>query len=627
LSADITNLGLAVESLQVDYGNGKQIDGDVLAFSVSERHHGGVDLNADGDTYDHVMHVFDAAAGTTLNLGLASYDAYVDNNLVAFAVSEQRSGEVDLNDDGDTGDAVLHVYDASSGTLTNLGFSTYRNSLWDAGRLAFVANEADNGDADLNGDGDTADEVLHLFDATSGTITNIGLEGSRGFQLDGDILLINVSESRQGNTDLNGDGDASDKVLHVYDAHSGNTTNLGISTHSFELEGNLLHLELIESQHGDLNGDGDTADLVPQIRDVLSGTTIHVGLAGTGELSGDLLALAVDESQQNNTDLNGDGDTEDTVIHVFDAGTGTTTNLGLLAPAQRFQWQGSLLAIQASEDNADLNGDGDMADLVFHVYDASTGTTTNIGLTGSGQLSGHLLAIEVFEPDQGGTDLNGDGDVEDPVLHVYDANTGITTNVAVSGYDVAVGGNLVAIAVEEYRQGRTDLNGDGDLEDHVLQVYNASEGTTTNLGLSTRVDNYGFMAFRVEANRVVFVVKESLQGDTDLNGDGDVIDNVLHVADFAAPVPIPEQIDDIAVEVQALNDLGILNDDQANPLLNHLKNSLKQYDKDKIDNAVKKLNDFIHRVGDLLDDDVLTLAEAQPLIDAAESLIDELLAL
>src|SRR5262245_34958906 len=90
------------------------------------------------------------------------------------------------------------------------------------------------------------------------------------------------------------------------------------------------------------------------------------------------------------------------------------------------------------------------------------------------------IPFAVSEPDQG-ADLNGDGDKEDFVLHVRRAADGAVINLGLAVQDVAgsggrlgissVSGDLVAFAVGEQAQGGTDLNGDGDTNDFVLHVY------------------------------------------------------------------------------------------------------------------------------------------------------------
>src|SRR5262245_5669157 len=87
---------------------------------------------------------------------------------------------------------------------------------------------------------------------------------------------------------------------------------------------------------------------------------------------------------------------------------------------------------------------------------------TNLGLAGTFALGvdGHLAAFSVSELGQG-VDLNGDSDTSDPVVHVYDSLTGVTTNLGLTtlspfGFIGAAGidGNLVAFSVGEAAQGR-----------------------------------------------------------------------------------------------------------------------------------------------------------------------------
>ena len=63
--------------------------------------------------------------------------------------------------------------------------------------------------------------ILPILTRAMGTTTNVGLDAGGGFgsglQIDGNLVAFSVSEFRQGNTDLNGDGDTNDFVLHVFD--------------------------------------------------------------------------------------------------------------------------------------------------------------------------------------------------------------------------------------------------------------------------------------------------------------------------------------------------------------------------------------------------------------------------
>ena len=89
---------------------------------------------------------------------------------------------------------------------------------------------------------------------------------------------------------------------------------------------------------------------------------------------------------------------------------------------------------------------------------------------------------------------------------------------------------------------------------------------------------------------------------------------MLHVVDLSPPVP--DQIGEIANDVQGLWDDGNLNNGQANPLLNFLDQAVKDFNKGKPIQAIKKLRDFIDRE-ELLSDGTLANDQGQPLIDAA----------
>ena len=158
------------------------------------------------------------------------------------------------------------------------------------------------------------------------------------------------------------------------------------------------------------------------------------------------------------------------------------TNLGLEAFgfSDAFQLDGDLLAIEVSESSRqlDLNNDGDLDDIMMHVHDANTGAGTDLPLAVTEfSLEGDILALLVSEQAQGGTDLNGDGDVFlDRVLHAYNATTGATTNLGLTAASITLGGNRIAFTVSEVLQGHEDLNGDGDSFDSVLHVYDVTSG-------------------------------------------------------------------------------------------------------------------------------------------------------
>jgi len=80
---------------------------------------------------------------------------------------------------------------------------------------------------------------------------------------------------------------------------------------------------------------------------------------------------------------------------------------------------------------------------------------------------------------------------------------------------------LVAGPIQEFRQSSgpgigTDLNGDGDTNDLVLHVYHRDTGAIQNVGLPLF---YPLLDVRIDSGRIAFRVPEFWHGDVDLNGE------------------------------------------------------------------------------------------------------------
>ena len=107
------------------------------------------------------------STGETTNLRIA--DSYFDasGDWLVVLVYERHQVE-DLNGDGDTWDQVLHVHNLATGETTNLRLvlgSVPARWVVSGDWLVVWVSESGHGQAeDLNGDGDTRDEVLHLVD-------------------------------------------------------------------------------------------------------------------------------------------------------------------------------------------------------------------------------------------------------------------------------------------------------------------------------------------------------------------------------------------------------------------------------------------------------------------------------
>jgi len=524
---------------------------DLVAFQVVEAKQGAQSLNGDFDIDDEVIHVLDTASGQVRNLGLAGGGPVVDGALVAFAVPEEDQGNTDLNGDGDTTDAGLHVYDARTGVTSNLGLAVSKWDLLVSDPLVLaIVFEAWQNASDLNGDGDATDWVVHAYNADSRTTNNLALaveiSAASRFDAEDGVAAFFVDEADQNGTDLNSDSDAFDLVLHVYDVSTGALINAQLASYSsapeVELEDGkaVVRVNEFAQGQGSLNGDGDVIDNVLFVHDIATTAQANVGsecasasFDATHSFAVDagLVAFRYSEAGQG-VDGNGDADMNDAVFAVYDIAAATLTNTGFAGPQYSLALNdgyAAFLVVESLQGNADLNGDADMDDWVLHLYDHGLKATSNLtsaSSTYSHGVAGGMVAVQVREEEEG-TDLNGDADTADKVLLLHEVAGGLPTNLGLasggSTWVLAMSDEVLAFRTRESDQGATDLNGDGDAVDYVVQLHDLSTGVTTNLELATTD------TIAVAETTVAFRVFESQHGMTDLNGDGDASDVVLFV--------------------------------------------------------------------------------------------------
>ncbi len=228
-----------------------------VAALVSEAGEGS-NLNAGGgdlDSADTVVHTHPVGAGSWTNVGQAADTLAISGDVVAFLTPESAEG-ANLNagtGDKDLGDRVAQVYDAGASELVNVGQAAEEMVLGELEAsacgpvqlVAFRTSELANGKKNLNGtsggeatgDGDTADGVLQVFDAASGTLRNVGqavtpcrleaCDPRAPYRVFGAKVKFLTFEPEQGGRDLSGDGSADDLVLQVYDFCSDRVTTIG----------------------------------------------------------------------------------------------------------------------------------------------------------------------------------------------------------------------------------------------------------------------------------------------------------------------------------------------------------------------------------------------------------------
>lgn len=507
----------------------------LFVFEVDESRDG-EDLNGDGDDLDQFYRASDLMSGRLTDMDVrntgapGSQELVVDGRRVAF-----RSFE----------DGGLYLFDADTGLVDGLGIEGFVEAL--AGDLLLYSAKESGGD--LNGDGDLLDSVLHALVLSTGTPINLGL--ALGFPSvvlsDGETLVVGVWEAGQSHEDLNGDGDDGDSVAHLFIGPFQAPTNLDLVIRGPDilgheefflspfLERGALVFTVAEGSQGmsDLNGDGDAFDNVLHVVDVASGSTLNLALAVADlQIQDGLVAISVREDLQGDADLNGDGDASDTVLLVHELGADSVQNLS--SAVAKFSIEGRSILFTVPEDRqagTDLNGDGDAFDRVLHAFEPATGTLTNTGFAledGRGHRLDDSLFLFVSEASQGALDLDGDGDSDDFVLHQFDLGTGAVMNLGLQGF-ASSDGSLLAFRVDEVAM---DSNGDGDVLDSVWYALGPGCSELTNLGLAGSDLGYDGFSLGFTRGMLALRVSEAAQGGTDLNGDGDALDSILHVVDL-----------------------------------------------------------------------------------------------
>lgn len=445
--------------------------------------------------------------------------------------------------DGVSGDPA----DVTRPSITNLGLATAAGQLaGDEELWLFAARELDSGGRDLNLDGDTLDRVVYVQDLATGRAlgTSLALDTRGAFPVlraRDDMALFAVSEAGSGGRDMNADGDEDDAVLHVVDSATLTVRNLGLAlapgTEPDLGDGLVAFLVSETAQGSDLDGDGARTGAVLHVYDAALRATTNTGLAlGNTPLfaGGGRFGFFAAESS---TDLNGDGDTLDrAVFQVFDPATGVRTSSGLATAGFPPLPAGDawlLIVADSEQGGLDLDGDGDATGFQTHVFDARTGLVRNLGLgvpVPGGAIVSRSPAAERFGllvPETIG-DLNGDGDLADQVAFLYDPATSSLTGSRRAAVRIVFVSAQLALLVPEAAQGgatgaTTDLNGDGDTRDAVAFLLAPASGQTTNLGVDA-IDLAG-------SDALLLLARAESAAGVDWNVDGDRDDVVVHAFD------------------------------------------------------------------------------------------------
>jgi Tol biopolymer transport system component len=334
----------------------------------------------------------------------------------------------------------------------------------------------------------------------------------------------------------------------------------------------------------DLTGDGDADDTVLQVLDTAEVSPSVSTLCPSGEVAtaagravflrrerdGGATGCPAGVPIGTGIGLNADTDAVDEVVHLWRGGLSSVENLHCAADGVAMSDTTVGALVSETAEGTDLNGDDDIADTVARAYPLSDPAPGGCGAWLTSALAaealqacGTHLAFLVPECGHGGsetdgcpgggTDLNGDGDASDRVLHVWNPNEA-PTNTQRAAEELVCSDTLVAFRTREAAQCpggagcSNGLNGptDTDLDDDVLSIWELETGALASPGRAVRACNFAAcdprFPYRVLLTKTRFLTTECDQagavttgcpaGGLDINGDGDADDIVLQNYDF-----------------------------------------------------------------------------------------------
>jgi hypothetical protein len=302
------------------------------------------------------------------------YDPPIWGNIMVYPTPEHYLGS-DMNSDGDTNDILLYYQNSETGHIFNTGLTVsgthhaidiYENI------IAFVGENS----------------YIRYYDINTATVKDIGITGFHPSIYENIIVF------------------ASEDTIHYFDLSTQTLIDTKISGNNPAIYKDLI---VFNTKPG------------PTIctYDLCTGAIVKTGIIGeNATLYETVIAFETPESSVTE-DLNGDGDTNDWVICYYDLETQTITNTGVVGIFPTLY--GTCIAFTTPEEdiNADLNGDGRIFGNVIHYYDLKTEKVVNTRELGTEpDIYGDTVTFYLWE-NWTGQDLNGDGDLSDPILGTY----------------------------------------------------------------------------------------------------------------------------------------------------------------------------------------------------------------
>jgi hypothetical protein len=212
----LTNTAVAVEPLGL-FPHPPALGGRHAAFLGNEAAQAELDQTGDGDTDDYVLQLFDGGTATTASIGWeGGRDPFVYDVGPEHVVYATLGGPPPLGSSEFVAPFLL-IRELATGAERRLELPVHRLDVVGSLVLLQVWESTPFGSVDRNGDGDDQDRVAYVHELATGVTheTGLALAELAHAHLDGRRLALLVPEIAQGPADLNGDGDALDFVLHT----------------------------------------------------------------------------------------------------------------------------------------------------------------------------------------------------------------------------------------------------------------------------------------------------------------------------------------------------------------------------------------------------------------------------
>ncbi|MBD3304036.1 hypothetical protein GF343_02740 [Candidatus Woesearchaeota archaeon] len=308
----------------------------------------------------------------------------------------------------------------------------------------------------------------------------------------GSIVVFETAEPDLG-TDLNNDGDTSDRVIRYYDVDSGEIFNTGIAGKNPAIFAQYITFETSEQEQGtDLNADNDTEDNIILYYSTRDQKLISTTAEGKNpSLFGDYIAFSAPAESLRGIDYNNDGDQEDEIIMLYRISTKELTNTKAAGTNPTVSDKYIMFETLEKDEDKDLNKDGDKNDIVMRYYIMESGKTLSTFTPGQNPSMNEESTAAFISHD------NGDA------LYYYSVPKQELFKTGIKAKTPKITNNMIAFTQNE-KLAVYDTDKDSFA---VTEVYSSSPA--------------------VFENKLAFSTNEAMTGD--LNNDGDSTDSIIRI--------------------------------------------------------------------------------------------------